>query len=146
MPYWYSPPLLAAGGYLVVPLVSATYLQFSYAFHSQAAANQLLPYARASVAQRELLLAYLRQRLPYHYPTLSPAAWLRGLFKFQSTLVLTDSDSVTLDPLELQQLVNHLSNSSELPLLDQPVYSLPTLNLANAGCMAKNWRLRYYLS
>lgn len=29
-----------------------------------AAVNQLLPYAQASVTQRELLLAYLRQRLP----------------------------------------------------------------------------------
>jgi hypothetical protein len=96
----------------------------------QAAANQLLPYAQASAAQRELLLAYLRQRLPYHYPTLSPAAWLRALFEFQPTLVLTRSDSVTLDPLELQQLVNHLANSPELPVLDPPVYSLSTLDLA----------------
>jgi hypothetical protein len=75
----------------------------------------LLPYAKASVAQRELLLAYLRQRLHYHFPTLSPAAWLRALFEFQPTLVLIGSDSVTLDPSELQQLVNHLASSPELP-------------------------------
>jgi len=97
---------------------------------SQSTTNQLLPYAQASAAQRELLLAYLCQRLPYHYPTLSAAAWLRALFEFQPTLVLIGSDSVTLDPLELQQLVNHLANSPELPVLDPPVYSLPTLDLA----------------
>lgn len=94
------------------------------------AANQLLPYAQASVAQRERLLAYLRQRLPYHFPTLSPAAWLRALFEFQPTLVLTGADSVTLDPSELQQLVIHLASSPELPVLDPPVYGLATLDVA----------------
>jgi hypothetical protein len=95
-----------------------------------AAVNQLLPYAQASVTQRELLLAYLRQRLPYHFPTLSPAAWLRALFEFQPTLVLTGSDSVTLDPSELQQLVTHLASSPELPVLDPPLYGLVTLDVA----------------
>jgi hypothetical protein len=89
----------------------------------------LLPYAKASVAQRELLLAYLRQRLHYHFPTLSPAAWLRALFEFQPTLVLIGSDSVTLDPSELQQLVNHLASSPELPVLDPPVYGLAMLDV-----------------
>lgn len=94
------------------------------------AANQLLPYAQASVAQREQLLVYLRQRLPSHFPTLSPAVWLRALFEFQPTLVLTGSDSVTLDSSELQQLVTHLASSPELPVLDPPVYGLATLDVA----------------
>lgn len=99
-------------------------------FLSQPIAAQLIPYALASVAQREQLLAYLRQRLRYHFPTLSPAAWLRALFEFQPTLVLTGPDGITLDPAELTQLVHHLGSSPELPLLDPPFYGPPTLDLA----------------
>jgi hypothetical protein len=89
-----------------------------------------LPYAQASVAQRELLLAYLRQRLRYHFPGLSPAAWLRALFEFQPTLVLRGPKEVTLNAAELQQLVHHLASSPELPLLDPPLHGLATLDLA----------------
>lgn len=96
----------------------------------QPAASQLLPYAQASVAQRELLLAYLRRRLPHHFPTLSPSAWIRALFEFQPTLVLTGTEGVALTEEELKQLVQHLSSSPELPLLDPPVYGLITLDVA----------------
>ena len=89
-----------------------------------------LPYAQASVAQREQLLAFVRQRLRYHFPTLSPAAWLRALFEFQLTLVLTGPDTVTLEVVELRQLVQHVASSPELPVLDPPIYGLPTLELA----------------
>jgi hypothetical protein len=89
-----------------------------------------LPYAQASVVQREQLLAYLRHRLRYHFPGLSPTTWLRALFEFQPTLVLTGPEKVTLDTTELQQLVHHLASSPELPLLDPPLYGLSTLDLA----------------
>lgn len=97
---------------------------------SQPAANQLLPYSQASIVQREQLLIYLRRRLPYHFPTLSPSAWLRALFEFQPILVLCDDSSVTLDPEALQQLVQHVAGSPELPLLDPPVHSWATLDVA----------------
>lgn len=97
---------------------------------NQPAASQILPYAQASIAQREQLLAYLRRRLPHHFPTLSLTAWLRALFEFQPTLVLADSEEVALDAEELMQLVQHLNNSPELPLLDPPVYGLTTLDMA----------------
>lgn len=103
----------------------------------QPAANQLLPYAQASVTQREQLLAYLRRRLPHHFPTLSLAAWLRALFEFQPTLVLTGPEGVTLDAEELIQLVQHLNSSPELPLLDPPVYGLATLDVAQHYLWAK---------
>nr|GFC50499.1 hypothetical protein [Tanacetum cinerariifolium] len=66
----------------------------------------------------------------YHFPTLSPSAWLRALFEFQPILVLCDDGSVTLDPAALQQLVQHVAGSPELPLLDPPVYSWVTLDVA----------------
>ena len=94
------------------------------------AAPQGLPYAQASVAQREQLLAYVQFRLRDHFPTLSPAAWLRALFEFQPTLVLTGPDHVTLDPAELQPLVQHVASSPALPLLDPPLHSLATFELA----------------
>lgn len=93
-------------------------------------AARYLPYSQASVSQREQLLAFVRQRLRDHFPTLSPAAWLRALFEFQPTLVLTDLNTVTLEENELRQLVQHVAGSSELPLLDPPIYGLPTLELA----------------
>lgn len=89
-----------------------------------------LPYAQASVAQRAQLLTFVRQRLRYHFPTLSPAAWLRALFEFQPTLVLTGPDTVTLEAAELTQLVQHVAGSADLPLLDPPLYGLPALDLA----------------
>lgn len=89
-----------------------------------------LPYAQASVTQREQLLATLRQRLRYHFPTLSPAAWLRALFEFQPTLLLVGPDTITLDATELTQLVQHVAGLPELPLLDPPLYGLPALDLA----------------
>lgn len=96
----------------------------------QPATSQLLPYTQASVAQREQLLAYLRRRLPHHFPTLSPTAWLRSLFEFQPTLVLSKPEGVMLDAEELKQLVQHLNSSPELPLLDPPVYGLTALDVA----------------
>jgi hypothetical protein len=102
----------------------------------QPAANQLLPYAQASVAQREQLLAYLRRRLPHHFPTLSLAALLRALFEFQPTLV-TGPEGVALDAEELKQLVQHLSSSPKLPLLDPPVYGLTTFDVAQRYLWAK---------
>jgi hypothetical protein len=122
--------LPAAGAYLIVTLIGCHFLPFRMNFISQPAANQTVPYSQASVAQREQLLAYLRRRLPFHFPTLSPAAWLRALFEFQPTLVLAGTDSVTLAPTELQQLVQHLVSSPELPLLDPPIYILTTCELA----------------
>jgi hypothetical protein len=108
----------------------------------QPAASQLLPYAQASVAQREQLLAYLRRRLPHHFPTLSLAAWLQALFEFQPTLVLTGPEGVALEAEELIQLVQHLSNSPELPLLDPPVYGLTTLDVAQHYLRAKELAVR----
>ena len=96
----------------------------------QPGVNQVLPYAQASVAQREQLLAYLRRRLPHHFPTLSIAARLRALFEFQPLLLFAGEGSVTLAPAALQHLVQHLAASPELPLLDPPVHSLLTLDLA----------------
>jgi len=93
-------------------------------------AARYLPYAQASVTQREQLLTFVRQRLRYHFPTLSPATWLRALFEFQPTLVLTGLDTVTLEEAELRQLVQHVASSPDLPLLDPPIYGLPTLQLA----------------
>ena len=123
-------PLPTAGGCLVVPLLMLSLRRFLMNLIPQPAASQLLPYAQASVVQREQLLAYLRRRLPHHFPTLSLAAWLRALFEFQPTLVLSESEGVTLDAEELKQLVQHLNSSSELPLLDPPVYGLTTLDVA----------------
>ena len=88
-----------------------------------------LPYAQASAAQRAQLLAFVSQRLRPHFPTLSPAAWLRILFEFQPTL-LVGTDAVTLARAELTQLVQYVATSPELPPLDPPIYSLPTLELA----------------
>jgi hypothetical protein len=99
-------------------------------FIFQDADNKLLTYTQASIAQRERLLTYLRRRLPHHFPTLSISVWLRALFEFQPTLLLADDGSVTLDPLALQQLVQHVAASPELPLLDPPVHSLLTLDFA----------------
>jgi len=89
-----------------------------------------LPYAQASVAQREQLLITLRERLRHHFPTLSPAAWLRALFEFQPTLLLVGPDTIALDAAELQQLVQHVAGLPELPVLDPPLYGLPALDLA----------------
>jgi hypothetical protein len=108
----------------------------------QPAASQLLPYAQASVAQREQLLAYLRRRLPHHFPALSLAAWLRALFEFQPTLVLTGPEGITLDAEELKQLVQHLSSSPELPLLDPPVYGLTTFDVAQHYLRASELAVR----
>ena len=107
----------------------------------QHTANQLLPYAQASVAQREQLLAYLRRRLPHHFPTLSLAAWLRALFEFQPMLVLSKPEGVTLDAEELKQLVQHLNSSPELPILDPPVYGLTTLDVSQHYLWAKELAL-----
>ncbi|RZK16543.1 MAG: hypothetical protein EOO56_19705 [Hymenobacter sp.] len=96
-----------------------------------------LPYVQASVIQREQLLAFVRQRLRYHFPTLSPAAWLRALFEFQPTLVLSGPDTVTLEVIELRQLVQHVASSPELPLLDPPIYGLPALELAQRWLRAQ---------
>lgn len=92
----------------------------------------LRPYAQASPAERAQLLTWLRQQLRYHFPTLSPAAWLRALAEFQPTLWLHPSREVpvTLAPPDLQHLVQHLANSPELPLLHPPIHSLATLELA----------------
>ncbi|RZJ95115.1 MAG: hypothetical protein EOO60_01375 [Hymenobacter sp.] len=100
-------------------------------------ASRYLPYAQASVTQREQLLAFVRQRLRYHFPTLSPAAWLRALFEFQPMLVLTGLDTVTLEVAELRQLVQHVASSPELPLLDPPIYGLPTLEVAQRWLRAQ---------
>jgi hypothetical protein len=108
----------------------------------QPAGSQPLPYAQASVSQREQLLAYLLRRLPHHFPTLSPATWLRALFEFQPTLVLTGPEGVTLEAEELAQLVQHLSNSPELPLLDPPVYGLTTLDVAQHYLRARELAVR----
>jgi len=79
----------------------------------------------------------VRQRLRYHFPTLSPAAWLRALFEFQPMLVLTGLDTVTLEVAELRQLVQHVASSPELPLLDPPIYGLPTLEVAQRWLRAQ---------
>jgi hypothetical protein len=84
-----------------------------------------LPYRQATTAQRAQVLHYLQARLVYHFPTLPERArasvLARALEEFRPDLWFT-GDQVALAPLELQQFVHHVAASTEIPLLDPPVY------------------------
>lgn len=90
----------------------------------------LRPYALASAQERAQLLTWLHQQLPHHFPTLPPAVWLRALFEFQPTLVLTTPTAAALELAELRQLVQHLAAQPELAPLTPPVHGLSALALA----------------
>lgn len=89
----------------------------------------LLPYQQATDRQRAEALAYLRQRLRGHFPSLVPRAWARTLHEFQPVLLLT-GPLVTLPYADLTQLAQHLADSPELPLLDPPLYGPAARQLA----------------
>lgn len=76
------------------------------------------------------MLTWLRQQLPHHFPTLPPTAWLRALFEFQPTLVLTTSTAASLELAEVRQLVQHLAAQPELAPLTPPIHGLSALTLA----------------
>lgn len=97
----------------------------------------LRPYALASAQERAQLLTWLRQRLSHHFPTLPPAAWLRALFEFQPTLLLTSPTAAALEPAELRQLVQHLAAQPELVLLDPAVHGPSALTLAQHQLQAQ---------
>lgn len=90
----------------------------------------LRSYALASAQERAQLLTWLRQQLPHHFPTLPAAAWLRALFEFQPTLVLTTPTAASLELAELRQLVQHLAAQPELAPLNPPIHGLSALALA----------------
>ncbi|MBO0360853.1 hypothetical protein J0X19_23035 [Hymenobacter sp. BT186] len=88
-----------------------------------------LPYHQATATQRALALAYLRDRLGQHFPTLWSSTWSQALAEFQPDLWLTGA-AVVLAYQDLTQLAQHLAAAPELPMLDPPVYGLPALQLA----------------
>ena len=88
-----------------------------------------LPYAQASAAQRTQALHYLLARLRLHFPTLPERVFARTLAEFRPELVLHEP-LVSLAPSILQQVVQYLGNSPELPPLDPPLYCRPALTLA----------------
>ena len=99
-----------------------------FPFSANPAGNRL-PYGRATAAQRALALAYLRQRLRPHFPTLQSSTWSRALDEFQPDLWVAGPAVVLAQPA-LTQLAQHLAAAPELPILDPPVYGLPALQLA----------------
>ena len=84
-----------------------------------------LPYQQATTTQRAQVLHYLQARLVHHFPTLPEGArtnvLARALDEFRPDLWYTD-DQVALAPLELQQFVQHVAASAEIPALDPPIY------------------------
>ncbi|HET9505650.1 MAG TPA: hypothetical protein VFO93_19050 [Hymenobacter sp.] len=88
-----------------------------------------LPYAQATASQRAQLGHYLQVRLRLHFPTLPARAFDRALAEFRPVLWLIGTQ-VTLTPDDLLQLVQYLSHSPELPLLDPPLFGRPALELA----------------
>jgi len=88
-----------------------------------------LPYAQATVAQRAQALHDLQVRLRRHFPTLPERSFARVLAEFRPDLLLTPTQ-VEFLPLDLTHLAQALASAPELPLLDPPLYSQPTLTLA----------------
>jgi hypothetical protein len=72
---------------------------------------------------------YLQVRLQLHFPTLPARAFDRALAEFRPGLWFTETQ-VTLSHPDLLQLVQYLSHSPELPLLDPPLFCRPALELA----------------
>jgi hypothetical protein len=91
-----------------------------------------LPYQRATTAQRLQVLHYLQARLVQHFPALSGYALARiltrALDEFRPDLWYT-GEQVALDPVELQQFVNHVAASAEFPVLDPPILDPSTRDL-----------------
>lgn len=98
-------------------------------------AGQLVPYHRATAAQRTLAVDYLQQRLGTHFPTLRASTWTRALAEHQPDLWLVGS-AVALAVTDLTQLAQHLAAAPELPVLDPPLYGLPALHLAQHSLQA----------
>ncbi len=88
-----------------------------------------LPYAQATASQRAQLGHYLQVRLQLHFPTLPARVFDRALAEFRPVLWFTGTQ-VTLARHDLFQLVQYLSYSPELPLLDPPLFCRPALVLA----------------
>ncbi len=92
-------------------------------------ADVRLPYHRATPAKQAQAMAYLRQRLRHHFPTLRLGTWARALADYQPDLWLS-GPALTLAEADLLALAQHLATAPELPALDPPLYGLPTLQLA----------------
>ncbi|WP_092743801.1 hypothetical protein [Hymenobacter psychrophilus] len=95
-------------------------------------------YANATLPQRAHALASAQQALSGHFPPLSLAAWAKALDALQPDLwVETEGEpQVTLEHPALEQLLQHLARSKELPKLELTVYSPESLLMAR--------RLAYY--
>lgn len=88
-----------------------------------------LLYTQATAPQRAQLVHYLQIRLQLHFPSLPAHAFVRALAEFRPTLWFIGTQ-LTLTPHDLLQLVQYLSYSPELPLLDPPLFCRPALELA----------------
>lgn len=91
-----------------------------------------LAYQQATAAQRAQLLHYLQARLVQHFPALSGWALARILIRALDELrpdLWYTGDQVALDPVELQQFVNHVAASAECPGLDPPILDSSTREL-----------------
>jgi len=71
------------------------------------------------------VLHYLQARLVHHFPTLPERARVpilaRALAEFCPDLWYT-GDQVAMAPPELRQFVQHVAASTEIPVLDPPIY------------------------
>jgi hypothetical protein len=88
-----------------------------------------LSYQQATPAQQAQALLALRQLLRHHFPTLPAHAFARSLAEFRPDLLVHQAQ-LGFAHQEVTQLVQLLATSPELPLLDPPIYGLPTLDLA----------------
>jgi hypothetical protein len=96
---------------------------------TEAATTKSIAYAQATPQQRVQALAYLRQRLRFHFPTLANRTWDDALALFQPDLQVANNQ-VLFSHQDLTELVQYLGDSPELPMLDPPLYAPPTLYLA----------------
>ena len=95
----------------------------------ESAGTRLIPYNQATPEQQGQALAYLRQRLRLHFPTLAAQTWADALALFQPVLQVTD-EQIRFADQDLTELTQYLADSLELPLLDPPIHRPPTLYLA----------------
>lgn len=96
---------------------------------TEAATTKSIAYAQATPHQQAQALAYLRQRLRFHFPALADRTWTDALDLFQPDLQVANNQ-VRFTYQELKELVHYLGDSPELPVLDPPFYAPPTLHLA----------------
>lgn len=86
-------------------------------------------YAQATATQRTQVLQYLQTRLRRHFPTLPAQAFARALAELRPPLLVTGS-YVALPYLDLTHLVQYLSDTPALLLLDPPLFGPWALELA----------------